>query len=182
MIRTALWIAGGMLLGLVIHIAVILVLPLFAVNDAWSRVAALDALNRTLVLPAVAAGAPNPFALDPELAYGLCRIDLAAAPGVVSGTLPDAFWSVAVFNRSGAVIYSTTNRDGIGQTLDLGIFNPSQTRLLSEQRIQIAEGLLIVEAPSNDVFVLVRLAPPYPALRARYERALGELVCGNIGQ
>ena len=98
----------------------------------------------------------------------------------VSGTLPDAFWSLAIYNKAGIVTYSTTNRDGIGQNLNLGIFNADQTHLLAEQQIDIADGLLIVESDENDVFVLIRLAPPHEAERARYEAALSKIVCGNI--
>ena len=135
-----------------------------------------------MVLPAVAAGEPNPLRLDPELSYAVCQIDLRSGPGrVVTGILPQAFWSVAVYDRRGTVIYSTTNRDGIGQTLDLGIFNPAQTRLLAEQQLDVAEGLLIVEVA--DRRRLRRRAPRarrIRSMRARYEAALSELVCGNI--
>jgi len=182
MTRTLLWLLGGLVLGLVIHIGVILTLPNFSTNGVWNRVAALGALGRTVVLPGVTAGAPNPLRLDPELTHAVCAIDLRAGAGVVSAVLPNAFWSLAVFSRGGTVLYSTTNRDGIGRNLDLGIFNPAQTRLLATQQLDITEGLLIVESPTDDVFVLVRLAPPHPALRSRFEQELGDMVCGNIGQ
>ncbi|MDB5562348.1 MAG: rane protein [Hyphomicrobiales bacterium] len=180
MMRIVLWMLAGVLAGVLIHLVVILSLPALASRDVWSRVAELGANNKAVVLPAVAAGAPNPLRLDPELSYAVCQMNLGTGPGVVSGTLPDAFWSLAVYNRAGAVIYSTTNRDGIGQTLDLGIFNDAQTRLLAQQKLDIAEGLLIVQSNSNDVFVVVRLAPPYPAVRQRYEKMLGAIQCGNI--
>ena len=93
--------------------------------------------------------------------------------------MPDAFWSVALFNPAGIVAYSTTNRDGIGQTLDLGIFNAAQTRLLAQQQLDIAEGLLVVEANSDQLLVLIRLAPPHQAMRARFETALAGVRCGN---
>jgi uncharacterized membrane protein len=180
-IRTLLWLLAGLMLGGIVHIAVILMVPRFASNDTWSRVEALDALDRIVVLPPAVAGAPNPFGLDPELAYAVCRINLAAGPGEVSGALPRAFWSVAVYDRGGTVIYSTANRDGASNQLDLGIFNPAQTRLLAQQQLDVAEGLLIVESQSDDVFVLVRLAPPHEVMRPRYEAMLADLVCGNIG-
>jgi uncharacterized membrane protein len=180
MMRTILWVLAGIFAGVLIHLIVILSLPALASHDVWSRVTELGANNKAVVLPAVVAGAPNPLRLDPELSYAVCQMNLSTGPGVVSGTLPDAFWSLAVYNRSGAVIYSTTNRDGIGQTLDLGIFNVAQTRLLAQQKLDIAEGLLIVESTDDDVFVVVRLAPPYPAVRQRYETMLGAIQCGNI--
>ena len=37
--RTLLWILGGVLLGLVIHLGVMLTLPHFATQTAWDRVA-----------------------------------------------------------------------------------------------------------------------------------------------
>jgi uncharacterized membrane protein len=178
MIRTLLWLIGGVLLGGVIHIVTILALPLLAEETAWTRVAQLDAQNRMLVLPPIDPGGPNPLRLDPELSYGICRLDLTDGPAYLSGVLPDAFWSVAVFNSAGVVTYSTTNRDGIGQTLELGIFNAAQTRLLAQQQIDIAEGLLVVESASDQLFVLVRLSPPHEVMRARFEEELAAIACG----
>lgn len=180
MTRTVLWLVAGVVLGGVIHLAVILSLPSLAANAAWTRVETLDAVNKAVVLPAVVAERENPLRLDPELAYAVCRIDLRNGAGIVRGVLPLAFWSVAVYGRAGTILYSTTNRDGIGQNLELGIFNPAQTRLLAQQQLDIAEGLLIVESREDDVFVVVRLAPPHQSMRKRYEAALEKITCGNI--
>lgn len=180
MVRAGLYIIGGLLLGLMIHIIVILTLPIVAENRIFERIDALGPSNTIALLPQPAAGEPNLFGLDPYVAYATCRIDLDSGPGEVTGTLPASFWSVAVFDQAGTVVYSTTNRDGIGQQLDLGIFDPGQTRLLAEQKIDIAPGLLIVESSSDSVFVVVRAAPPHAAMRERYEEALLRLKCGNI--
>ena len=181
MIRTLLWLVAGVVLGGIIHIIVILTLPALAEENVWTRVAALKATNRMLVLPPVKAGEPNPLGLDPELAYGLCQVDLSQGPAYVSGQLPDAPWSVALFDTSGIVTYSTTNRDGIGQTLELGIFNAAQTRLLAQQQLDVAEGLLVVESRSDALFILVRLAPPHAIMRQRFEAALSAVTCGTRG-
>ena len=180
MIRTALWVFGGLVLGGIIHIAVILALPVMSGGGVWAQVAAMGALNKPIVLPAAEAGQPNPLRLDPELTYAVCQIDLRKGPGTVSGTLPQAFWSVAVYNHAGIALYSTTNRDGIGQNLELGIFNPVQTRLLAEQKLDVAEGLLIVESRDDDVYVVIRLHPEQQVMRARYEDQLRTLSCRNI--
>ncbi len=179
MIRTLLWLLGGVLLGGVIHLLVILTLPLLAEENAWTRISAFEAENRVVILPAVAPGAPNPLRLDPEMVYGLCHVDLAAGPAYLSGILPEAFWSVALIDASGTVIYSTTNRDGIGQTLEMGVFNAAQTRLLAQQQIDIEEGLLVIEAGSDDLFALVRLSPPHTAMRARFAAQLAAVRCGQ---
>ncbi|MET0439695.1 MAG: hypothetical protein ABW043_19560 [Devosia sp.] len=178
MTRVILWLLGGVLLGGIIHILVILTLPMLADETTWSRVSAFEAKNRMLILPAVEAGQPNPLGLDPELVYGLCQVDLDEGPAYLRGMLPDAFWSLALFNEAGAVIYSTTNRDGIGQTVDLGIFNADQTRLLAQQQLDIEEGLLVVEAPADQLFALVRLSPPHGVMSSRFAERLAAIQCG----
>jgi uncharacterized membrane protein len=178
MIRTLLWLLGGVLLGGVIHIVVILTLPRLAENTSWTQISALDADHKMLVLPAITAGGNNPLQLDPELVYGVCKIDLNAAPAFVKGTLPDAFWSVAVYNSDGIVIYSTTNRDGIGQTIEVGLFNATQTQLLAQQQIEISPELLVVEVGHNELAVVVRAAPPHDVMRPRFEEALASVSCG----
>lgn len=179
MTRFLLWLLGGVVLGGIIHIIVILTLPRLAEETVWTRIAAYEAANRMVILPKVEAGQPNPLGLDPDLIYGLCVIDLASGPAYLSGILPDAFWSVALFNEAGIVTYSTTNRDGIGQTLELGIFNAAQTRLLAQQQFDVAEGLLVVEATSDKLFAVVRLIPPHPAMRERFAADLGKATCGT---
>jgi uncharacterized membrane protein len=180
MVRTLIYLSAGVLLGLIIHLVVILTLPRIAQNSAYAQVAAAGGINATTAIPVPGVGSPNPLHLDPELVYATCRLDLSGGPGEITGTLPSAFWSVAVYDHAGTVLYSTTNRDGIGQKLDLGIFDPAQTRLLAEQKIDIAPGLLIVEARTDDVFVVVRLAPPHPSMRERYQAQLQRLACRNI--
>ena len=178
MIRFLLWLLGGVVLGGIIHIIVILTLPSLAEEDLWTRIEALGADSRMLILPPVEAGEPNPLGLDPKLVYGICEIDLARGPAYVSGLLPNAFWSVALYNEAGVITYSTTNRDGIGQVLEIGIFNAAQTRLLAQQQLDVEEGVLVVEAASDKLAVLVRLSPPHEAMRARFAEALSRTECG----
>lgn len=180
MIRWLYWIVGGLLLGGLIHIIVILTLPDRAMRDVWHRLEALSPLETFVVLDDIEPGQPNPLGLDPELLYGVCRLDLDDGPGIVNGQLPLAFWSVAVFNPQGHIVYATTNRSGSGAFLDMGLFNPAQTRLLAEQRFEIQEGLLIVEAGGNDAAAVVRLAPPHPVMRDRYRDMLAALSCQTI--
>lgn len=175
--RMLLWALAGLILGGLIHLVVILTLPGAATRDVWSRLESTDALERLVVLGDIIPGEPNPLGLDPELLYGVCQLNLHDGPGVVNGTLPASFWSVSVFNRQGHVIYATTSRSGSGAALNIGIFNPAQTRLLAEQRFEIEEGMLIVEAPGDDVFVVIRLAPPHQAMRARYREMLSSQRC-----
>jgi uncharacterized membrane protein len=175
--RMGLWALAGLLLGAIIHVVVILTIPRVAERDVWSKITAMDALEKVALIDVPEIGQPNSFDLDPLLLYAVCRMNIADGPGALEGDLPATFWSIAVYEPGGTIIYSTTNRAASGRRVNLGIFNPAQTRLLAEQQIEIEEGLLIVESPGDDVFVLVRLWPQYGALATRYAEALSALTC-----
>lgn len=179
MIRSLLWLLGGLALGGIIHIVVVLTLPQLADRTVWTKIETLQATNKIVVLPPTLPGVANPLGLDPALSYAVCQLDLSQGPGFLNGQLPDGFWSIALFDRTGTVFYSTTNRDGIGRTLQMGIFNANQTRLLAQQQIDVAEGLLIVEAPRDQIFAIIRVAPPHPAVRARFEADLAKVDCAT---
>ncbi|MCB1517683.1 MAG: hypothetical protein KDJ19_08740 [Hyphomicrobiaceae bacterium] len=179
MIRTLLFIIGGVVLGLIIHLIVVLALPLASEENNWTRISELDALNKPQVLEVPSSFSPNPFRLDPTFITAVCRLSLETGPGVVSGILPDTFWSVAVFDSTNRAVYGTTNRSGLGQSLQLGVFNPPQTRLLAQRELEITEGLLIVESNLDDIYVVVRLQMPLPELEKRYHDALAGLTCTN---
>ena len=182
MIRYTLWGIAGLLLGLIIHLTLILGLPKLQPNAVWTYVSQLGEPGEVVTLDRIEAGEENKLHLDPEMAYAICRFDLARGPGVLSGPLPDDFWSLGVFDLDGVAVYSTTNRSGIGKSLELGVFNSAQTRLLAEQQIALQEGLLIIESPKNQIFVVVRLSPPHPAMWDRYSNMLEQLRCGHLDQ
>lgn len=179
MIRTLIFVIGGAVLGLIIHLSVVLLLPNFAEEDNWARVVKLNALERVQVLSIPKNFEPNPLRLDPNMLVAICRLNLENGPGVVTGLLPDSFWSVAVFDRSNRAVYGTTNRSGLGRSLQLGIFNAGQTRLLAQRELEITEGLLIVESSMDDIYVVVRSLVPLDELEPRFRAQLSSLTCAN---
>ncbi len=182
MIKSALWIFGGILLGLIIHLTLILSLPHLVPNNIWNVFSKIGAPGELIIIEKPKQQEENILRLDPELTYAVCRFDLSIGPGLLSGKLPTDFWSLGVFDKNGVAIYSTTNRSGGGQSLDLGIFNPAQTRLLAEQKIELQSGILIVRAPRDEVFVVIRLSVPHPAMWQRYQEQLKALKCSHVGQ
>lgn len=181
MIRLLLWTLGGLVLGLMIHLVVILILPQYAAQDLWDRISAISEPGQLVVLDKVEAGADNPLALDPVFAEAVCRFNLGDGPGQLVGPLPDAFWSIAVYDSEGTAFYSTTHRTSSNKRLNLGIFNPAQAKLLSQQEISAEADLLVVESPGNDLFAAIRLAPPHPEMLNRYRDILAALTCRNLG-
>jgi len=179
MLRALMWMLAGGVLGIVVHLVTILSLPSLATNNIWVRVLAMDGYEKVVILEDVSNNSPNPLQLDPELLYGVCRLDLSNGVGVLSAQMPGDFWSVSVFDARGVAVYGTTNRSIVGQSLKLGIFNDEQTKMLADQELDIEEGLLIVESDLNDVFVVLRVAPLHPAVKQRYREQLEKAVCAS---
>ncbi len=179
MARISLLIVAGVVLGIAVHIVIILSMPALAERNIWSRISALDNFEKITVLDDISPGSPNPLRLDPEIIYGICRLDLANGVGIINAQMPGDFWSVSVFDAQGTAVYGTTNRSIVGQTLKLGIFNDNQIKMLANQELDIEEGLLIVESNMNDIFVVLRAAPPYQAVRKRFRRKLAEAECAS---
>jgi len=179
MSRIVLWSLGGIVLGVVLHLVAILSMPTFVTRSVWSKVLELDNFEKIVVLENIEALSSNPLKLDPELLYGVCRLDLANGVGILNAQMPGDFWSISIFDATGRAVYGTTNRSIVGQSLKLGIFNDEQIKLLSDQELDIEEGLLIVESQLNDVFVVLRVAAPYKAVRGRYREQLAKAICGS---
>ena len=61
-------------------------------------------------------------------------------------------------------------------------FQPYETfqLLIETGGIDRTNTLLIVEANSDEIFVVVRLAPEQPVMLDRYKAQLGKLGCRNI--
>ena len=78
------------------------------------------------VLPQPTAGAEPLASLDPRMVYAVCRFSLGDGPVRIRASLPDDFWSVAIFDRRGRNVYSLNDRSAERTQLDLAILTPVQ--------------------------------------------------------
>jgi uncharacterized membrane protein len=155
--RTLLFILGGILLGGIIHIAVVFMVPLFASEDAWAEMRRFGRDGQFHILPQPQAGAEPLASLDPHMLYAVCRFSLADGPVRIRATLPDDFWSVAVFDRRGRNVYSLNDRSAEGSELDLAVITPVQMAQLRQDPPQSLESAIVVELPIEVGFALFRV-------------------------
>ena len=151
----------GLMLAGIIHISIILLIPSFASQDAWSKLVSIgpqwkftrlneSSKNKSSLLTAT----------DPLFQMASCRFSLAEGPVHIqtTGNLP--FWSVAVFDRFGKNVYSFNDRTTIDQQLNLLILNPIQMSILREDPPASVDQSIVVQAQIEDGFVLVRALQP----------------------
>ncbi|WP_051231361.1 DUF1254 domain-containing protein [Kaistia adipata] len=177
MIRLLLYILGGLLLGGIIHIAVILLLPDFANRDAWTSLGRFGPDGAFHVLPMAEPGTEALPYLDPEMAYAACRFSLEGGPIRIKAAMPDDFWSIAVFNRRGSNVYSLNDRTAERSDIDLVIATPVQMAQLRENPIAALNQSIVIEVPITRGFALIRSFVADPTLVGRTEAMLRAANC-----
>ncbi len=141
----------------IMHILIILLIPSYAAQDAWTKLEERGELWRfsTVALPGGANTSKLP-SIDPAFGIAACRFDLSEAPLIVetSGDLP--FWSVAIFDRKGRNIYSFNDRTAIERRLSLIVVDPVQMAQLRKNPSEDTERAVLIEADVKQGFILIR--------------------------
>ncbi len=177
--RTLLFIAGGLLLGGIIHIAIVFLVPLFAPNDAWAQVSDFGREGEFHTLPVPVAGSEPIASLDPRMLHAICRFTLSNGPVRVTATFPDEFWSAAVFDRRGRNVYSLNDRAVERSRLDLAILTPVQMAQLRQNPPASLETAVVLEIPIDEGFVLLRAFVPDASLLPSVTDAMDNADCSG---
>ncbi len=178
--RTLLFVLGGLLLGGIVHVAVVFMVPLFADNDAWAQMNRFGGNDVFHVLPMPTADAEQVASLDPRMAEAVCTFNLADGPLRVRATLPDRFWSVAVFDRRGRNVYSLNDRAADRHSLDLAILTPVEMARFRQKAPDTLDSTLVVQVPIDLSFVLLRVFVPDSSTLSEALGALSGAECGNL--
>ncbi|MGH6763076.1 MAG: DUF1254 domain-containing protein [Phyllobacterium sp.] len=157
-------IAYAIILGLVgaaaIHIAVILLIPVFSDQNAWARVTSYG--GSWQFHPVVETETPDRtgLAIDPLFDAVACHFALDEAPARIVSTGDVPFWSLSIYNKRGENIYSFNDRTAIGETLDLVVANPVQMIELKKIAPPELANSVMIEADMGEGFVVVRSFVP----------------------
>jgi uncharacterized membrane protein len=179
MIRWALWLLGGLLLGGIVHLASVLLLPRTATQDAYTRLAAVVQANTIMALPAPTPDdAALPF-MDPAFATAVCRYDLAAGPLKLRVPVSQAYTSVSFYSRAGIAYYAINDRAAGRRLIELDLMTAQQRADLPDDEEVTAADRLIVEAPTPTGLILVRTFGPEPGLMPMARRALAAAQCAG---
>ena len=160
MIRLLLWILGGTLLGGIVHLATVLVLPILATQDAYSRLAPIAPVNAVAPLPAPTADAAAIPFLDPAFAMAVCRYDLTDGPIKLTVPVSPAYTSVSFYTRSGVAYYAINDRAAGRRVIELDLMTSEQRGDLPGDEEVTAADRLIVESPTATGLILIKALAP----------------------
>jgi uncharacterized membrane protein len=170
------FVVATLLLAGAVHICTILLIPVLARSDGWSRLDALAGEEQFAEIVSDESGAGVP-GLDPLFVNGACRIRLQDAPAAVTTGADDRFWSLAVYDPQGTIIFSLNDRTAVDGRLDMLIVNPAQNAALRRAQADAAGERVVVESQFDDLVALLRLFAPTEAARAESRRILSESEC-----
>jgi uncharacterized membrane protein len=177
MIRWLLWIAGGLVLGGIVHLTTILVLPRTATRDAYSRLAPLAPINGFALLPAPTPEASSVPFMDPAFATAVCRYDLAKGPVKLIVPVSQAYTSVTFYTRYDVAYYAINDRAAGRRTIELDLMTTKQHDDLPDDEEVTAADRLIVESPSLTGLIVARAFSPEPSLLPTATAALQAAQC-----
>jgi uncharacterized membrane protein len=178
-IRIALWLLGGVLLGGIVHLGTVLWLPELATQDAYSRLSPVAQVNTVTPLPSPTPdNAVVPF-LDPAFALAVCRYDLANGPLKFSVPVSPAYTSVSFYTKNDVVYYAINDRAAGRRVIELELMTTEQRGELPGDEEVTAADRLIVESPTLTGLILIKALAPEPGLMGAAQAALKAAKCAT---
>lgn len=167
----------GLFLGGIIHIVTVLGVPRVAEQDAWARLAGFGPDNAFNAIPRPAPGVATLPLIDPAFAQYACRFTLEAGPVRIRATLPDQFWSVALFQGSGVNAYNLSDR-ALGQKpVDILVADAEQIAQIRENPPADFNDIIIVDWKGERGFAVFRVFAPTPIDAADADASAAKATC-----
>ena len=173
---TAAFLLGALFLAGAIHICTILLVPVLARNDGWSGLEPVAGDARFTELPLLGPAAKI-AGLDPLFVNAACRLRLSEAPAAITVAPRERFWSLALYDPTGTIIFSLNDRTAVEGRLDMLVVTAAQNAELHQSVPGVDDQTVVVEARTNDLVALLRLFAPTSAAQTEARRILATTEC-----
>ena len=178
-VRWALLILGGVLLGGIVHLATVIILPRTATQDAYARLSLIAPVNTVVALPApTPEKAVMPF-MDPAFASAVCRYDLSKGPLKLTIPVSPGYTSVSFYTRYDVAYYAINDRAAGRRIIELDLMTTAQHEQVPEDEEVTAAERLIVESPTLTGLIAIRALAPEPGLMRVAESTVAASKCST---
>ncbi|HET9176185.1 MAG TPA: DUF1254 domain-containing protein [Pseudolabrys sp.] len=179
MVRWALLVLGGVLLGGIVHLATVIILPRTATQDAYARLTPIAPVNTVVALPApTPEKAVMPF-MDPAFASAVCRYDLSQGPLKLTVPVSPGYTSVSFYTRYDVAYYAINDRAAGRRIIELDLMTTAQHDQVPEDEEVTAADRLIVESPTLTGLIAIRALAPEPGLMRVAESIVAASKCST---
>lgn len=172
----------GLFGAVIVHIAILFLLPVYSERDVWLALSEKADLYATVRLDQ---GRSDPGRSEPGLPRidnpffraAVCRFDLedGMARITTEGRVP--FWSLSVYDRDGLNVFSLNDRSAEQAKLDVVVLDPAQMLQLRKGLPGDLEHAVLVQADVTEGMVLVRAFTPDESWQRSVDAFLSGLRC-----
>jgi uncharacterized membrane protein len=172
------FVLGTALLAVMVHLASLLALPVFATNDAYARLGRDAPLDQvTALTQAQVAALGLPF-YDRSFETAVCKYDLSAGVLRLRAPSPDTMLLVTLIAQGGNVYFSVTDRAAIKGLVEVLIGTQAQIEQIeASDRDDEVLGELRVRAPKPRGLALIRVFAPDETSKARAAEDAAQASC-----
>ena len=156
MTRVIIPVLAGLVLGLIVHLAGVLIIPYVAERDAYSRLSDVGAVNALTLVEDPATLAEALPASDPAFVSAVCLYDLTQAPLKVRVPTTEDYTSISFYTRYGLPFYAINDRSAGRTVIELDLMNARQKAAMPEDDEVTVADRLVVESPSQEGIVVIR--------------------------
>ena len=177
-LRSVYILGCGVMLAGIVHIVAILLIPTLGSKDAARQIIESQPELEFTQLDSVGEfklGIPDPYF---ELA--VCRFTLEENGVFIFADRVSAFWSAAIYDDRGKVLYSLNERTAIGNKLQLLIVNPIQMASIRQLQPDELETSIVVETGISEGFVLLRSLVRDQSLQEQSRNFIKSARCENF--
>jgi uncharacterized membrane protein len=176
-IRLALTIIAGVLLGLIVHLVSVLALPRIASQDAYSRLTPITKLNAVMQLPVADPSYTMMPYMDPAFAVAICRYDLSGGPLKLTVPVSQAYTSVSFYTRNEVAYYAINDRSAGKKVIELDLMTEAQHNELPEDEEITSADRLIIDSPTSTGLIVMKALAPEPGLLVQAQATLAASSC-----
>lgn len=167
----------GLVGAVIVHLTIIFLLPNLSANNTWGLIVENTDVGIPKQIDASIADNNQNLFLDPMFEVAACRFDLSEGVMRLTATGEAPLWTVAVFNKSGTVIFSANDRIANSADVDLAIVNRSQLRFARQNTPDELAQSIIASTEQNEGFALLRVYAPDPSWKSSAKAFLSTMRC-----
>lgn len=161
-----------------VHLAGVFALPFMAQDDAFG-VLARQALPGGITLIPEESIRRMPF-VDPNVAIGVCRFDLASGPFRVRTGLSETFLAVVFAREQHGILGSVSDRAATSGLLDVVLATPAQLqRIVSLDDSSEAIEEVRIAASQTRGIAIIKVLVDRPSSRPGAEAVIRAVQCGS---
>lgn len=172
MARLAYIICVGLVGAVLVHLLIVFIIPRTSSQTAWAVVS--EAAQPLEVLTVASEGPSEDVGY---MRTALCRYDLADGTFSLRAQGAALFWSVAVHNSAGDILFSANDRIVTAEGLDMVVANPSQIRTIRQEVPDVVTNSVIVNVEDDLGFVLLRVFEPNDSYRPVSAEFIDSIEC-----